>query len=410
METIQISIFFLVSYLISRVFVVLKIPELIIYYLLEKKHISIQKLSLILVMGATLISAVVINMITVLTLMPLVILLQKEFSAQIKDARKLNTLLLLTVLWGANIGGLGTITGTTTNGVLIGFFDLYKVPMAENFTFIAWATWGIPLTLILGLLGWAILMFMFRPGKLLHKMDFSKELTSKILSRRLQKTGFGLAAMFLVSASVLSYLLGLRELNKVWVLVITGVWALINIYLLLIRNWKMENGNTTKLLHLKDIVHNIPKRGLFWVGLAFVVTYILWQLRLHTSLAGWFSHWISGNHDIFLLYWIFGLFTAFSSELVSNTAVQFSMFMVLFPMMKFNPEMSWQGMLIITLCSSCAFMSPLATPSNGLGFGSSEKISIKYMLMAGFVMNVVSSIVIVAWVHYVVPLTLRWFF
>ncbi len=409
MDTLQVFFFFVISYLLSRVFVILKIPELIVYYLFEKKHVSIQKLTFILILGSAFISTVIANVITVLTLMPLVILLQKEIKSSEEFTKKMNTLLLLSVIWGANIGGVGMVTGTTTNGVLIGLYEFYKVPIAKDFTFISWAVWGLPLVLILSFLGWFVLMAIFKPGNRVHKPDFAEYLESSGLSHKMQRIGFLLAASFIVTASVLSLLLSVFHQNQYLVLIATVLWTLIYIYLMLIHNWKAESGKPRKLLLFKETLQDIPKKGLLWIGLAILVTILLWKLKFHTYMATWFTQWLDGKHSLFLLYWIFALLTTFASEIVSNSAVQVTMFMVLFPMTKTIPDMSWQGMLIITLCSSCAFMTPIATPANGLGFGSSSKVSLKFMMIAGFVMNIVCATVISTWVYYVVPITLKWF-
>ncbi len=409
MDTIQVALYFLVSYLLSRVFVTLKIPEIVITYLIEKKQISIRKLILILILGSALISIVVLNMITVLTLMPLVVLLQKGQQTHQGQSRKLNTLYLLSVLWGANIGGIGTITGTTTNGILLGYFEGWRISGTETFSFLSWAVWGVPLIILMALVGWLILMLIFRPGRLIHNTQTINQIKSVKISRRLQRIGFIMAGFFLLTASVLSYLLGTAQNEKVLVLVATTVWAAVFIYMMLIHKWRVEDGKYSKLLQMKDALQHIPKWGLIWVLLAFVVTYVLWQLKLHKAIAEWSAAWISAEHSIYIFYLIFAMLTVFISELVSNTAVQVTMFMVLFPLAEYFAELTWQGMLIITLCSSCAFMSPLATPSNGLGFGFTEKISVKYLVIAGFVMNIISSLVIVGWVIYVVPFVLRFF-
>jgi len=410
MDTFQVFFFFVISYLLSRVFVKLKIPELIVYYLFEKRHVSIQKLTYILILGSALISTIIANVITVLTLMPLVVLLQKEIKSFGEFTIKMNTLLLLCVIWGANIGGIGMVTGTTTNGVLIGLYELYKVPIAKDFTFISWAAWGLPLVLLLSGLGWLILMLIFKPGKQTHKPDFGVALASSGLSRKMQRVGFFLAASFILTASGLSLLLSILDKHKYTILFATIIWTLVYIYLLLIHKWKAEDNKRRKLLEFSDTLQDIPKKGLLWIGIAILVTYILWQLKFHQVMAAWFTGWLNANHSLFLLYWIFALLTTFASEVVSNSAVQVTMFMVLFPMTRTIPDMSWQGMLIITLCSSCAFMTPLATPSNGLAFGSSSKVSLKYMMMAGFIMNLVCATLISAWVYFVVPITLNWFF
>jgi sodium-dependent dicarboxylate transporter 2/3/5 len=51
--------------------------------------------------------------------------------------------------------------------------------------------------------------------------------------------------------------------------------------------------------------------------------------------------------------------------------------------------------LPITMAASCAFMLPMATPPNAIIF-SSEKIEVRQMVRIGFVLNVLSVIVIFA--------------
>ncbi len=410
MDTIQIALFFLVSYLLSRVFVVLKIPELVVYYLFERKHISIQKLSLILILGSALISTVIANMVTVLTLMPLVNLLQKEFKGEPKFVLKLNTLFLLCVLWGANIGGIGMVTGTTTNGILIGLYEINRVPVASSFTFISWAVWGLPLTTALALLGWLVLMVFFRPGNLMHKADFSREIGGAGLSRKLQKTGFLLALAFLISAGILSYLLSVFEEHTITIIGITYAWLCAFVYLIMLHGWRSEDGERRQLLKTNETLQDIPKWGLFWVGLAILVSYLLWWKGFFKVVEKLGTDWLSYGRSDLQMYLIIALLITFVSEVLSNTAILVTMVTVLFPIMKSDPGLiSWEGMLIIALCSSCAFMTPLATPSNGLGYGASRKISLKYMLISGFVMNVLCSTVIVLWVHNIVPLVLSLF-
>jgi sodium-dependent dicarboxylate transporter 2/3/5 len=407
MGTAQVAIFFVISYLISRVFVMLKIPELILYYLFEKKHVSIQKLTFILILGSALLSSVIANIITVLTLMPLVILLQKEFDSSGKNKLKINTLFLLSVIWGANIGGIGMITGTTTNGILIGLYEVFKVPLGRDFTFFSWMSWGIPLVVVLSCAGWAILMLMFEPGNVMNIHDFTTKLESISMPRKMQKVGFVMAGVFIITAALLSLSMSIFEDYRAWVLVITIIWMLVFIYMILIKSWDVGSGNRQPLLLFKDTLHDIPKRGILWIIISIIVTLIFWQLKLHKHAGLFLRSLFEERSNVFMFYFLLAIVSTFASELFSNSGVQITMFMVLFPLLKHNPHMSWEGMLVITLCSTCAFMSPIGTPSNGLGYGSSSKISLKHMLSAGFVMNVASALLISVWVFFVVPFASR---
>jgi sodium-dependent dicarboxylate transporter 2/3/5 len=55
-----------------------------------------------------------------------------------------------------------------------------------------------------------------------------------------------------------------------------------------------------------------------------------------------------------------------------------------------------------TLSASCAFMLPVATPPNAVVFGS-KYLKISDMVRVGFLMNIVSIIVIFLMVYFVLP-------
>jgi sodium-dependent dicarboxylate transporter 2/3/5 len=59
--------------------------------------------------------------------------------------------------------------------------------------------------------------------------------------------------------------------------------------------------------------------------------------------------------------------------------------------------------LAMTLASSCASMMPMGTPPNAIAFASGH-IKIKEMIRAGFVMNIVSIILITLFCWFVLPL------
>ena len=59
----------------------------------------------------------------------------------------------------------------------------------------------------------------------------------------------------------------------------------------------------------------------------------------------------------------------------------------------------------MTLAASCASMMPMGTPPNAIVF-SSGHIKLTEMIKTGFVMNLISIILIVLFSYYVVPLVL----
>lgn len=409
-DKLQLVHFFLISYLISRVFVKHRLPEKLVYWLFETKGLSLSRFTWVLILGTAGLSMIIANVITMLTLLPLILIIQNEHVGKEKEHRKFSTMILLALIWGANIGGMGMLTGTTTNGILVGMFELFKFPEKQAFTFLSWMAWGVPLVLVLCAVGWVILVLVFKPNRFSSEIRIDNEQISVDIPVRVQKIGLWQAVIFLLSSSLLSFTMSIMKHHRFEIYILTSVWTLVYLYFIFVHKYSSyKHGPKVTMLTDRDIWHDIPKKGLLWIALGVAVTAILVMFKFPDQIARWSVNHINAGYSILLLYLVLAFITTLTTELVSNSVVQISMFMALFPLSKMHPEISWQMMLIIALCSTCAFMTPIATPSNGLGFGSSHKVSLKFMLLAGFLMNIASGVIITLWIYYLVPITLRWF-
>ena len=81
---------------------------------------------------------------------------------QIKEDSNLAKLLLFTLCFGLNVGGVGSPAAGGRNAVMMGFFDNYNVPMS----FTQWMAYGMPLVPILAVAVTLYLLFMFRKTKI----------------------------------------------------------------------------------------------------------------------------------------------------------------------------------------------------------------------------------------------------
>ncbi len=97
-----------------------------------------------------------------------------------------------------------------------------------------------------------------------------------------------------------------------------------------------------------------------------------------------------GNH--FLQLVSLSIVISFASEFLSNTAL-ILMFTPLAGYLAAHTALPPIIMLLsITIAASSAFMTPLATPANTLAFGAIEKVSLKMILMPGFIMNILAAL------------------
>ena len=101
--------------------------------------------------------------------------------------------------------------------------------------------------------------------------------------------------------------------------------------------------------------------------------------------------------SMLLLFLTVAAATSFTTEILSNTAVQISFFLMALPLAETLGVPGLAILIIITLSSTCAFMTPIATGVNGLAFGGVKGVSFRKMLIVGFFMNLAGAILISAW-------------
>ncbi|MGE4554096.1 MAG: anion permease, partial [Desulfovibrionaceae bacterium] len=61
-------------------------------------------------------------------------------------------------------------------------------------------------------------------------------------------------------------------------------------------------------------------------------------------------------------------------------------------------------MIAVSTASTCAFMTPVATPCNALAFGEMRGVSLRRMLALGLVLNLACASLMTLWLSWVVPL------
>ncbi len=98
------------------------------------------------------------NTIVVLGLIPML----KSLLEPIDDPKirsRLATLFVLAIIYGSNIGGMGSMTGASSNVLFVGFIEINNMIGKEKITFFSWLLAGVPLTFILLLISRFILSF-----------------------------------------------------------------------------------------------------------------------------------------------------------------------------------------------------------------------------------------------------------
>jgi sodium-dependent dicarboxylate transporter 2/3/5 len=403
MDKIQIAFFFISGFFISRIVIKTEIPQRIVSFLLHKRHSSLQKIIFYLIALSAFLSFFVPNVITVLTLLPLVNIIIDAYNDTGKKVKLIPTILALAIMYGANIGGMGSITATPANGILITFIGLNNVGGADNLSFATWLLWGIPLVIGYVGLSWIVLVSFFNPGKN-GSVNYDITITFRASDHIHFRLSVFLTILYFISSFVFSLLIISYPEYLISILIITGIYTLIFVLFIFFYPLNTSNNKTVKkpLLSLSDCYSNLPIKGFIFVGISVVIAGLLYLFNLHEPFSVFIPKIIPDGLSIYLLFLFLALLTTFSTELISNTAIQLSLFIIILPLsqlLNFSPT---EALIIITLSSTCAFMSPIATGVNGLAFGGVKNVSFKIMLLVGLVMNIVGAFYLSFYVKFIV--------
>ena len=300
--------------------------------------------------------------------------------------------LMLAIAYSASIGGIATLIGTPPNLVLAGVvLNTY----GYEITFLQWFMFGFPISIVLLFLCWKYLTtyaFDFQqkefPGgkdeinrllKLLGKISYEEKLVAFV---------FGTTAFFWITRSLLFD----KLLPKLDDTIIAITFAIV---LFLIpskdRNQKLMTWDDAVKLPWGIIL-------LFGGGMAIASGFET------SGLAVWLGNQMTTFAGLTTIILILLLITAvnFLTEITSNLATTAMLLPVLAPMaitVDIHPFILMVGAAV---AASCAFMLPVATPPNAVVFGSGY-LRIPDMVSKGFVMNIISIIILTLFVYFVLP-------
>ncbi len=157
MVWLQNLIIIIIGFLLSRILIEEKLHVYFINSIFRKKEIDISYLTTKILFLSYALSLFFPNTIVVITLIPIIkIIIDKVKANSLVDMtgnNKLSTNLVLALIYGSNIGGMGSMIGASSNIYFLGYIELQKIPGRENISFFPWLILGIPLTFILLLIG-----------------------------------------------------------------------------------------------------------------------------------------------------------------------------------------------------------------------------------------------------------------
>ncbi len=293
--------------------------------------------------------------------------------------------LLLSIAYSANIGGTATIIGTPPNVVLIGFLDDI---VGYQMDFSRWLLIGLPISGLLLIATYLLLTkLLFRNG--LGVIDGSKEIIENQLSKlgkmskeeKLVSFVFGLTAFGWIFKNIINNALGIDVLSDTVTAMSGGI-------LMFLMPVEIKKG---KFLMSWEDTSRLPWGILILFGGGLTLA----KGMESTGLIQIIGESIAGREYLGIGVIMFLLITTmlFMTELMSNVALATIFVPVVIAIANgigMNPLLA---AIPVTMAASCAFMMPISTPPNAIVFASG-KIRMSDMIRAGFVLNIISVIIL----------------
>ena len=293
--------------------------------------------------------------------------------------------LMLGIAYSANIGGMATIIGTPPNVVFVGYAEQL---LNIEIDFSKWLLIGVPISAVLLLITFFVLtkvLYRNNLGTMTAASDLIdneiKNLGMMSRNEKMVATIFGLTASMWIFKQPLNALFGSSILNDTATAMIGGILMFAvptNIrkgkFLL---SWKATERLPWGILLLFGGGMTLAK-GMETTGLINIIADVVAENPMSTL----FVYIILVGSMLFL------------TELMSNVALATVYIPVVIGVangLGLNPLLL---AIPVAMAASCAFMMPVSTPPNAIVF-SSGHINIKYMIKAGFILNIISILVLV---------------
>lgn len=325
-----------------------------------------------------------------------------------RSARNFGACMMLGIAYAANIGGVATLVGTFPNMVFAGMFKEH-FPAAPEITFVEWLKVGLPFAAMLIPLMWAYMVLGVLPirGKVVENADAI--IRSEIAKLGRMSRGEAMVLAVFVLTAILwifrsdihagrttipgwTNLLGVEKyVRDATIAMAMGILCFVIPV--------DRKGNVTLLTW--DDARKVPWDIVLLFGGGFAIAAGFEQ----SGLTEWVGLQLRGLKGVPLpvIVAAIALLMTFLTEVTSNTATTTMMLPILAALagaLNINPLLV---MLPATLCASCAFMLPIATPPNAIVFASG-RVTLLQMGRTGFLLNLIVTVFVTAFMYFwVVP-------
>ncbi len=281
--------------------------------------------------------------------------------------------LVLGIAYSATLGGVGTLVGTTTTAMAAG--TLKRLAGVE-ITFLGWILYGLPVSLLMVLVCWALLLFLFPCG---GEKPPTPEIAMRPLNRRQRLT---------LAVFALSIILWLTErIHGLSSNVVAAVITIILFFSGLLDERDLSRVNWGILILIG---------GGLSLGEALEVSGLMNRIgeALLILTRG------AGTILIVLLVSFFGIVITIVASNTASAAIFLPIAIGIASSTEISPTIL---AAIVGITTSLDFMLPVGTPPNAIAY-STGKVSLREMIKAGLILDIfggliTSALAITIWPH-----------
>ena len=342
------------------------------------------------------------NTATTMMMFPIalsVIHVMKENNRGEGNIKNFSLTIMLAIAYASNIGGIATIIGTPPNVAYVGYI---QKKYNYDVDFVSWMLICTPLAILLLMcLYWVMVKWLF-PNRI-KSDDGTKQLIRNEIhqlgplsvAEKRVLTIFVATALLWITRDIINQAQNWFKLDDTIIAVMCGV-------ALFICPSGSKDENNDSLLEWGD-TSKMAWGILLLFGGGISLASALEKAGLMQQMGEWLAQF-SGNG--FLLVLIIVTVSLFISEVMSNVA----QVIVFAPVVSSLADAIGMNPLLLgipmTLAASCAGMLPMGTPPNAIVFASGH-IKLRQMTKAGFVMNIISIILITLFCWFLLPLLMK---
>ncbi|MEN9964351.1 MAG: hypothetical protein RL582_1446 [Bacteroidota bacterium] len=316
------------------------------------------------------------------------------------NMKNFSLVLMLSIAYASNFA-LGTIIGTPPN---VAYVNYIGEKFNYNIGFAQWMVLFLPMTIILlFMLYWVMVKWLY-PNHIKHSESGKSFIHSEL--EKLGKMSIPekrVTAIFLFTVFCWIAKDGINSIQYLFVLDDTIIAMIGGLLMFVVPSGVVENEKATPILEWSD-TKKMAWGILLLFGGGIAMAKSLEEAKLIDQLGTYLSGF--GGNGIFLTILLVTTLSVFLSEVMSNVAQVIVMAPVVSAMavsMHLDPLLLGIPM---TLGASCASMLPMGTPPNAMVFASGH-IRIQDMIKTGFVLNLISIILITLFCYFLQPMILR---